>query len=420
MKTKRKDIETMAPAGSFEALSAAIKAGADSIYFGAGTMNMRSRSSANFSLDDLTKIAMICRDAEIKSYLTMNTVIYGDEIEIMKTTCDTALAAGINAIIAADIAVICYAHKIGLPVHISVQANVSNIEAVRFYSQYADVMVLARELTLPQICEIIETIEQENITGPSGEKIKIELFAHGALCVAVSGKCYMSLGNYNSSANRGACFQTCRHAYRVTDEETGEELVIDNKYVMSPKDICTINIIDRLLESGVAIFKIEGRGRSADYVATVTTVYREAIEAWFDGTFDQLHIDKWLTRLETVFNRGFWMGGYYLGEKLGEWTGHSGNRATETKLHIGKVNKFFTKLQVAEIALPAGDLKSGNEILIIGPTTGTVRATVNELRLAGKVVTEAPKGSVISVALPEKVRPNDKVYLISERRFGET
>jgi len=419
MKMNRENIEIMAPAGSFEALSAAIKSGADSVYFGAGTMNMRSRSSANFSLDDLTKIASICRDAEIKSYLTMNTVIYGDELDIMQATCDTALTAGIDAIIAADIAVICYAHKIGLPVHISVQANVSNIETVKFYAQYAEVMVLARELTLSQICEIIQAIEQENITGPSGEKIKIELFAHGALCVAVSGKCYMSLGNYNSSANRGACFQTCRRAYRVTDEETGEELVIDNKYIMSPKDICTINIIDRLLESGVAIFKIEGRGRSADYVATVTTVYREAVEAWFDGAFDQLHIDKWLTRLETVFNRGFWMGGYYLGEKLGEWTGYSGNRATETKLHIGKVNKFFTKLKVAEIALPAGDLKCGNEILIIGPTTGTLRATVNELRLAGKVVTEAAKGSVISTVLPEKVRPNDKVYLISERRFGE-
>lgn len=417
---KRENIEIMAPAGSFEALAAAIKAGADSVYFGVGTMNMRSRSSANFSLDDLTKIAAICHHAKVKSYLTMNTIIYDDELGIMQTTCDIALSAGIDAVIAADIAVITYARKIGLSLHISVQANVSNIAAVRFFAQYAEVMVLARELTLPQVSEIITTIERENITGPSGEKIKIELFAHGALCVAVSGKCYMSLGNYNSSANRGACFQTCRRAYRVTDEETGEELIIDNKYVMSPKDICTINILDRLLEAGVAIFKIEGRGRSADYVATVTAVYREAVETWLDGSFDQPHIDQWLAKLETVFNRGFWMGGYYLGEKLGEWTGHSGNRATETKLHIGKVNKFFTKLQVAEIALPAGNLKSGNEILIIGPTTGTVRATVNELRLAGETVAEATKGSVISVALPEKVRPNDKVYLISKRRFGET
>jgi putative protease len=416
---KRSDIEIMAPAGSFEALTAAINAGADSVYFGAGTMNMRSRSSANFSLDDLTEIASICHKAKVKSYLTMNTIIYGDELELMKTTCDTALAAGIDAVIAADIAVIQYASSIGLPVHISVQANVSNSEAVKFFANFADVMVLARELTLPQIAEIIQTIEQENITGPAGEKIKIELFAHGALCVAVSGKCYMSLGNYNSSANRGACFQTCRRAYRVTDEETGEELVIDNKYVMSPKDICTINIIDRLLETGVKIFKIEGRGRSADYVSTVTAVYREAIEAWFDGTFDQPHIDKWLPRLETVFNRGFWMGGYYLGEKLGEWTGYSGNRATETKHHIGKVNKYFTKIKVAEIVLPAGDLKTGSEILIIGPTTGTVRASVNELRRGGEVVSEADKGSTVSLAISEKVRPNDKVYLISERRFGQ-
>lgn len=418
-KIKKETIEIMAPAGSFEALAAAINAGADSVYFGAGTMNMRSRSSANFSLDDLTEIASICRDANVKSYLTMNTIIYGEELELVKTTCDTALAAGIDAIIAADIAVIQYAHSIGLPIHISVQANVSNIEAVKFFANFAEVMVLARELTLVQIDEIIQAIEQENITGPSGEKIRIELFAHGALCVAVSGKCYMSLGNYNSSANRGACFQTCRRAYRVTDEETGEELVLDNKYVMSPKDICTINIIDRLLETGVIIFKIEGRGRSADYVSTVTAVYREAIESWFDGTFDQAHIDQWLPRLETVFNRGFWMGGYYLGEKLGEWTGYSGNRATKTKHHIGKVNKYFTKIKVAEITLPAGNLNRGNEILVIGPTTGTVRTTVNELRLDGKVVTAAPKGSTVSFIIPEKVRPNDKVYLITERRFGQ-
>ena len=417
---RRSEIEIMAPAGSFESLAAAIKAGADSIYFGVGKLNMRSRSSANFSLDDLHKIAAICHQAGIKSYLTLNTVIYDEELEQMRRTCDQALAAGIDAVIAADLAVIQYAHAIDLPLHISVQANVANMAAVKFFAKFADVMVLARELSLPQIQAIIQAIDRENITGPSGEKIRIELFAHGALCVAVSGKCYMSLAHYNSSANRGACFQTCRRAYRVSDEETGEELVIDNKYVMSPKDLCTVNIIDRLLESGIKIFKLEGRGRSADYVATVTGVYREAIDAWFEGNFDQQHIDNWLDRLATVFNRGFWQGGYYLGEKLGEWTGYSGNRATETKQHIGKVNKYFAKIGVAELSLPAGELSIGNEIIIIGPTTGSLRAAVKELRLNGNNITTAPKGATVSLPIADKVRPNDKVFLVAKRRFGES
>ncbi len=413
------DIEIMSPAGSFESLSAAIKAGADSVYFGAGKLNMRSRSSVNFTTGDLMEISRICREAGVRSYLALNTVMYDSELEEMRKVIDTAAEAGINAVIAADIAVMSYARSVGLSVHISVQANVSNIESVRFFAQFADVMVLARELTLPQISAIIETIDREDITGPAGKKIRIEIFAHGALCVSVSGKCYMSLGMYNSSANRGACFQNCRRAYRVIDEETGDELVIDNKYVMSPKDICTVNVLDRLIEAGVKIFKLEGRGRSPDYVHTVTKVYREAADACLDGSFSDEKINHWVEELSTVFNRGFWLGGYYLGEKLGEWTGFGGNRATKSKHHIAKITRYFPRIGVAEIYLEAGDLNVGNELFITGNTTGAVRFEVSEIRLEGKPVESAEKGSTISVPVPEKVRENDKVYLVSSHPFGE-
>jgi putative protease len=414
------DIEIMSPAGSFESLSAAIKAGADSVYFGAGKLNMRSRSSVNFSCDDLEEIAAICHRTDVRGYLALNTVIYDDELPEMRRVLDRARAAGIDAVIAADISVIQYARAIGMPVHISVQANVSNIEAVRFYAQFADVMVLARELTLPQIREIIATINAENIIGPGGDKIKIEIFAHGALCVSVSGKCYMSLGTYNSSANRGACLQNCRRAYRVIDEETGEELVIDNKYVMSPKDICTVNVMDQLIAAGVRIFKLEGRGRSPDYVYTVTKVYKDAAWACADNSFSDEKIDFWIDELSTVFNRGFWLGGYYLGEKLGEWTGAGGNRATRSKHHIAKVNKFFAKLNVAELYLEAGDLSVGDELFITGNTTGAVRFTVDEIRLNNEKTDTAPKGSTVSIPVPEKVRTNDKVYLVKTHPFGAT
>ncbi len=413
------DIEIMAPAGSFESLAAALKAGADSIYFGVGSLNMRSRSSVNFSLEDLHEIVAICRRAGAQSYLALNTVVYDNELDEVRRICDAAKSAGISAVIAADVAVMSYAVSIGVPVHVSVQANVCNLEAVRFFARFADVMVLARELTLPQIKYIISGIERDNITGPSGKKVSIELFAHGALCVSVSGKCYMSLGIYNSSGNRGACFQNCRRAYRVIDEETGEELVIDNKYVMSPKDICTVNVFDQLLAAGVKIFKLEGRGRSADYVHTVTSVYKEAAQACAAGSFTAEKVDGWIERLSAVFNRGFWMGGYYLGEPLGEWTGSGGNRAAKTKYHIGKVNKHFSRMGVAEIYLEAGELSVGDEILITGPTTGAVQFCVDELRHDGQSVQVAMKNAVISIPTPEKVRTNDKVYRLKTRVFGE-
>ena len=414
-----KKIEIMAPAGSFESLAAAVRAGADSVYFGVGKLNMRSRATANFQISDLPKIVRICKRANVKTYLTLNIVVYDEELTYVKEVCDAAKATGVDAVIAADIAVITYADSIKLPVHISVQANVSNIQSVRFFAKFADVLVLARELTLPQIEKIITTIEQEKITGPSGELVRIEIFAHGALCVSVSGKCYMSLGTYNSSANRGACFQNCRRRYRITDEETGEELLIDNKYVMSPKDICTIEFLNRILESGVAILKLEGRGRSSDYVHTVTEVYREAADAWLAGEYTDDKIAGWYERLKTVFNRGFWRGGYYLGEPLGEWCGTGGSQAKLHKIQIGRVNKYFNKIKVAEISLEADGLAVGQKLLITGPTTGVLRFDVSGIRLAGEKVGSAPKGSTVSVPCPEKVRKNDILSVLVERHFGE-
>jgi U32 family peptidase len=416
MKKDSNNVELMAPAGGYDSLSAAIRAGADSVYFGIEKLNMRSRSSANFAIADLKKIAKKCHRCSVKPYLALNTLIYDNDLPAMREICDAAKLANISAIIASDIATISYAHSIAMPVHISVQTNVSNIEAVRFFAKFADVIVLARELDIKQIKAIADTIKKEKITGPSGELIRIELFAHGALCVSVSGKCYMSLATYNTSGNRGACYQNCRRKYRVIDEESGQELVIDNQYVMSPKDICTIRVLDKLISSGVTIFKIEGRGRSADYVGTVTKTYRKAIDTCLDKTYASAAFAEWEQELETVFNRGFWHGGYYLGEKTGEWSNFSGNRATVKKFHIGYVSNYFQKIGVAEITLNAGVLKEGDEILLTGNTTGAYKTNVAGIRLDEKTVKQAEKGDIISLKLDTKVRRNDKVYLLESTR----
>jgi len=414
----------MSPAGSEAALTAAIDAGADSVYFGVGTLNMRARS-AGFLPEDLPDIAARCRDAGVKSYLALNTIIYDDEMDEMQTLCDAAKAAGVSAVIAADIATIEYTRSINLEVHISVQANVANFQALEFFARYADTVVLARELTLEQISNIWKKIQERDLRGPSGELVRLELFGHGALCVAVSGKCYMSLAQYNQSANRGACFQTCRRAYRVTDEETGEELVIDNKYVMSPKDLCTVQYLDKIADAGISVLKIEGRARAADYVATVTRVYREALDALTAGTYDPETCQPWIDEQSKVFNRGFWHGGYYCGEKLGEWSGNSHSQATETRDQIGTVSNFFSKLNVVEFKLIKHDLNPGDTILIEGPTTGAVRTDVTELRVDGEPSESAQPGDLVTLRLPcselgstagpTKARRQDKVFLLTMR-----
>lgn len=420
---KTVQVEIMSPAGSFESLAAALNAGADSVYFGVGNLNMRSRAAVNFTPDDLPEIVNRCHEHHAKAYLTLNIIVYDDELEDMKSLCDAALKCGVDAVIASDISVISYACKIGLPVHISVQANVCNMEAVRFYARYAEVMVLARELTLKQIRGIIEGIEKENIRGPGGELVRIEIFAHGALCVAVSGKCYMSLGAYNASANRGGCFQNCRRSYKVTDEQTGYEMVIDNKYVMSPKDLCTVSVLDQLIEAGVSVLKLEGRGRSADYVGTVTSVYKEASLACLDNTFNAEKVERWLERLGTVFNRGFWLGGYYLGTEWGEWSGSGNNRASRLKTHIGKVTNYYKKSGVAEILLDGGSFMLGDTLLATGPTTGALEWVPGEIRAnvddEMKSVSEGEKGGYVYVSVPEAVRRNDKIYLIKPKTLQD-
>lgn len=412
----------MAPAGSWASLAAALRAGANSVYFGVGELNMRARAGANFTTADLRGIARRCHACGAKAYLTLNVVIYDEELEAMYDMCREARHAGIDAVIAADPAVIAFAHEIGLPVHISVQANVCNIASVRFFARYADVMVLARELKLSQIRAIVQTIERENICGPSGQRVRIEVFAHGALCIAISGKCSMSLAAYNSSANRGACYQICRRAYKVTDAETGFELAIDNQYVMSPRDICTIRVIDQLLDAGVAVLKLEGRGRSEDYVSTVTSVYREAVEAWRLGAFTPEKAIEWEERLRRVFNRDFWQGGYYLGEPWGEWSGCSNSRASEQKIHVAKVTRYYARSGVAELLLEAGDISLGQNLVICGPTTGALRVEVTEIRqdIDGETVSvqSAAKGSIVFIAVPNRVRRNDRVYLLKQRRLG--
>ena len=406
-----KDIEIMAPVGSYASLHAAIQGGADSVYFGIGKLNMRSNSSQNFTLDDLKEISRICRKHNIRTYITLNTVIYDHELEEMKKIVDAAKDNGISALIASDWSVITYARSKGMEIHMSTQTNITNIEAVKYYSQYADVMVTARELQLEQVKAITAAIREQNIKGPSGNLVQIEIFAHGALCMAVSGKCYLSLDNLNSSANRGACLQPCRRKYIVKDKESDLELEIDGEYIMSPKDLNTVSFLDKILDAGVRVLKLEGRGRSPEYVKTVAAVYREAVNAWFAGDYSQDRIDQWNNRLATVYNRGFW-GGYYLGRKLGEWTESYGNQATQRKIYIGKVTNYFSRIGVAELKIETHDLEVDDEIKIIGPTTGVYEDMVKEIRLEYDPVKKAVKGDVCSIPVKELVRRGDKVYKV--------
>jgi len=406
---ERKGIEITAPAGSYESLTAAIQGGADSVYFGVEQLNMRAGSANNFTLADLKKIAQICRKNGIKSYLTVNVVVFDDEISQMHKIIDTAVSAGISAIIASDLSVITYAFRSGIEVHLSTQLNISNAEALKFYSQWADVAVLARELNLDQVKKISDTISKQDIRGPKGDPVRIEMFVHGALCMAVSGKCYLSLHENNRSANRGNCYQTCRKSYIVTEKESGYQLEIDNENIMSPKDLCTIGFIDKIINAGATVFKIEGRARSAEYVKIVSSCYDEAVRAVLEGTYNAEKINVWNERLSSVFNRGFW-GGYYLGQKLGEWNSRYGSAATRKKVYIGKVTNYFTRLKVAEIKVEAGNLNRGDIILIIGPTTGVIEHTVGEIRVDLKETEKALKGELCSVKIPDYLRRSDRIY----------
>ena len=405
----RDDIEIMAPVGSYESLAAAIQAGANSIYFGVENLNMRSHSANNFTIGDLHRIVGICKEHGLKSYLTVNTIIYDTELDLMRSIVDAAAEAGLTAIIACDLSVLQYARSKGVEVHASTQLNITNIEAVRFFAQYCDVVVTARELNLDQVAAIARAISEQNIRGPKGELVQIEVFAHGALCMAISGKCYLSLHQYGRSANRGQCFQPCRRGYEVTDCETGQQLLIDDKYIMSPKDLCTLPFLDRVLRAGVRVLKIEGRARGAEYVKTVVESYRRAIDAICDGTFSQQIIDEQVNRLKTVFNRGFW-DGYYLGRRLGEWSGVYGSKATKRKEYVGRCTNFFTKLNVAEITLESGALHTGDQLLIMGETTGVYEHTISEMRVDLKPVGEAVKGQALSIAVTDIVRRGDRVY----------
>ncbi|PVZ07825.1 U32 family peptidase [Porphyromonas loveana] len=408
------EFEIMAPVGSYESLMAAIKAGADSVYFGIEGLNMRARSANNFTTEDLYKIAEICREHGVKSYLTVNTVIYDEDLSLMRSIIDAAQQAKISAIIASDVAAMTYAREIGVEVHLSTQLNISNAEALRFYAQFADVAVLARELNMDQVRNIHEIIERDHICGPKGEPVRIEMFAHGALCMAVSGKCYLSLHEHNSSANRGACSQSCRRAYTVKDKDSDLELDIENQYIMSPKDLKTIHFINKMMDAGVRVFKIEGRARGPEYVYTVCRCYKEAVEAYCNGTYDEERIAEWDKQLATVFNRGFW-NGYYLGQRLGEWTHRYGSAATRQKVYVGKGIKYFSRLGVAEFEIEAGELHKGDEIVITGPTTGAFIQQVEEIRYELESVDKAVKGQRISIPVREKVRPSDKLYRFEER-----
>lgn len=404
-------VEIMSPVGSYESLMAAIQGGANSVYFGIGKLNMRSKSSKNFGIEDLIEIARICKENKIRSYITLNTVVYDAELEEMKKIVDAAKEYGITAIIASDQSVIHYAFSKGMEIHMSTQTNITNIEAVKFYSLFADVMVTARELNLDQVKAITDAIEQEQIKGPSGELVQIEVFAHGALCMAVSGKCYISLDTMNSSANRGACLQPCRRPYEVKDKDGGLELEVDNEYIMSPKDLKTVGFIDRILQAGVRVLKIEGRGRSPEYVKKVTRVYREAADAWLAGSYSEEKIEAWNAELDSVYNRGFW-DGYYLGQEMGEWTERYGNQATRKKVFLGNVTNYFTKIGVAELKMQSQDLWVGDEINIIGPTTGVHEDVVKELRVDMVAVEVAHKGEAVSFKTHELVRRGDQVYKI--------
>lgn len=400
----------MAPVGSRESLAAAIDAGADAVYFGIEGLNMRSRSSANFTADDMADIASLCASRGVKTYLTVNTVIYDGDMETMRRIISRAKEAGISAIIASDMAAILYAREIGQEVHISTQVNVSNIEAVRFYAQFADVMVLARELNMEQVAEISRAIERDDIRGPRGERVRLEMFCHGALCMAVSGKCYMSLHEMNSSANRGACNQICRRAYTVRDKETGEELEIDNQYIMSPKDLKTIHFLNKMVDAGVRVFKIEGRARGPEYVRETVECYSQALSAIVDGSYSEEKIAEWDARLVKIFNRGYW-NGYYMGERLGEWSAKYGSSATRVKSYAAKAMRWFSKIGVGEFLMEADELKTGDEVVITGPTTGALIFKVEELRFDLKPVESVKKGQLFSMPVPAKVRPSDKLYI---------
>ena len=408
---KRKDIEIMAPAGSWESLQAAIAAGADSVYFGIEKLNMRSRSSSNFTTADLREIVKICDEKGVKSYLTLNTIIYDEDIPLMQEIVNTAMESGVSAVIASDVSAMLYANQLGLEVHLSTQLNISNADALRFYAQFADVVVLARELNMNQVAHIFEIIEKENIRGRKGELIRIEMFCHGALCMAVSGKCYLSLHEMNVSANRGACMQICRRGYLVKDKETDIEVSVENEYIMSPKDLKTIHFINKMLDSGVRVFKIEGRARGPEYVKAVVSCYREAIEAYLDNSFTEEKIADWDARLAKVFNREFW-DGYYLGQRLGEWSANYGSEATHRKVYVGKITNYFAKIGVAEILLEAQSLSVGDEILITGETTGAYEDKVEEIRVDLKPVETARKGDLLSIKTQDLVRRNDKVFKI--------
>lgn len=407
-----KDFEIMAPVGSRESLAAAIQAGAGSVYFGVEQLNMRSHSANHFTIDDLREIAALCREAGIKSYLTVNTIIYGEDIPLMRDIIDAAHEAGISAVIASDVAVMQYCRRVGQEVHLSTQLNISNIEALKFYAQFADVVVLARELRMDQVAEIYRQVCEEHICGPSGEQIRIEMFCHGALCMAVSGKCYMSLDAANRSANRGECIQVCRRSYTVTDNETGYQLEIDNKYIMSPKDLKTVRFIDKMMNAGVRVFKIEGRARGPEYVYTVVKCYKEAIQAVLDGTFTEERKNAWDEQLARVFNRGFW-DGYYQGQLMGEWNKNYGSNATERKVYVGKGTKYYSKLGVAEFTVEATTFKVGDHLLITGPTTGVMYVTADEIHDDNGPVEVAQQGTRVSIAVTGKVRPSDKLFKLT-------
>ena len=416
----------MAPVGSRESLAAAINAGADSIYFGIENLNMRARSANTFTIDDLREIAATCDEHGIKSYLTINTIIYDEDITLMRTIVDAAYEAGISAVIAADVAVMDYCNRIGQEVHLSTQLNISNAEALKFYARFADVVVLARELNLKQVSAIYKTIQDEQIRGPKGELIRIEMFCHGALCMAVSGKCYLSLHEFGASANRGACMQVCRRGYKVeetsyllSDQESTIELEVDNKYVMSPKDLKTIRFMDEMMEAGVRVFKIEGRARGPEYVKTVVECYREAIDSYLDGTLTEEKKDAWDERLRTVFNRGFW-NGYYLGQRLGEWTRHYGSNATERKVYAGKGIRYYSNIGVAEFLIEAAELHVGDKLLITGHTTGAMYVTLDEARVDLKPVDTVKKGAHVSFKVPDRIRPNDKLYIMRPTGIEES
>lgn len=418
MTMERKDFEIMAPVGSRESLAAALQAGADSVYFGIGQLNMRSHSANHFNIEDLREIAQTCSEHAVKTYLTVNTLIYDSDMADMRRIIDAAAEAGISAVIASDVAVMNYCREKGVEVHLSTQLNIGNVEALKFYAQFADVVVLARELNMEQVAYIHEQIEQQHITGPGGNLVRIEMFCHGALCMAVSGKCYMSLHAANRSANRGECTQICRRSYTVTDDETGNQLDIDNKYIMSPKDLKTVRFIDKMMKSGVRVFKIEGRARGPEYVYTVVSCYKEAIQSVLDGTFTEEKKNEWDERLATVFNRGFW-DGYYLGQKMGEWNKHYGSVATERKVYVGRGVKYFSHLGVAEFTCEAAEFSVGDKMLITGPTTGVMYVTADEIHDDHGAVTTAQKGTRVSIKVTGKIRPSDKLFKIVKDQESE-